>query len=101
MSGLKVDPLRELLALQKQIARRMEERLGAGANVPAIDSIPENRAGAWSPPMDLYETAEAFVLFAELPGFQDPEVAVAIEGRVLTIRGNRENPGENRAAKRI
>src|SRR4051812_48039989 len=82
--GLKLDPLRELLALQKQIARRMEERLGAGSRVPEIDSVPETRAGAWSPVIDLYELGDSFVLYAELPGIEESDVTLTIEGRVLT-----------------
>lgn len=83
MAGLKADPLRELLALQQQIAQKME-RLGAVSNVPGDSS------GSWSPAVDLYETPLAFVLKAELPGFRNQDVTLTVEGRVLTLRGVRQ-----------
>ena len=45
------DPLRDLLALQEQMGRF---------------SGPD--AAGWTPPVDLYETGDGFVLTAELPG---------------------------------
>jgi HSP20 family protein len=83
---LKVDPLRELLALQQQIARRMEERLGHGRP----SAVAEADRGSWSPPIDLYETEEAFVFKADLPGFAAREVTFTLEGRLLTVRGLRK-----------
>ena len=66
------DPLRDLLALQEQISQLV------GVDSPG-----------WSPPVDLYETADAFILSAEVPGLSRDQVEIhAEEGRVV-IRGER------------
>ena len=66
------DPLRDLLALHEQLG-------------PLVG----NDAPGWTPPVDLYETADAFILTAELPGLERDEIEIhAEEGRVV-IRGAR------------
>ena len=44
----------------------------------------------WMPPVDLYETPEAFVLTAELAGLTTDEMQVEVHGRTLTLRGERK-----------
>jgi HSP20 family protein len=43
----------------------------------------------WVPPMDVVETAEHFVLRADLPGLGQEDVRLEVEDRVLTIAGER------------
>jgi HSP20 family protein len=43
----------------------------------------------WLPPMDLVETADHYVLRADLPGLSDGDVNVQLEDSVLTISGER------------
>jgi HSP20 family protein len=44
----------------------------------------------WLPPMDLVETADQYVLRADLPGLSDGDVNVQLEDSVLTISGERK-----------
>jgi HSP20 family molecular chaperone IbpA len=46
----------------------------------------------WSPPTDVYETNREFVVVAALPGVEPADVEIILEGRVLTIRGERRLP---------
>ena len=46
-------------------------------------------AGGWSPPVDIYETAEAVVLVAEVAGVIRQEVKVLVDGQVVRIYGHR------------
>jgi HSP20 family protein len=46
--------------------------------------------GIWAPPVDIYETDEAFVLEAELPGFTKEEVNIELHDNRLTLRGERK-----------
>ena len=48
------------------------------------------------PPTDIYETKDAIVVLAELPGVKSDGVDITLEDRVLTIRGRtaeEDHPG--------
>lgn len=66
------DPLRDLLALHEQIGQLV------GTDAPG-----------WTPPVDLYETASAFVLVAELSGLTRDQIDIHAEEHRITIRGAR------------
>ncbi|MFH1732484.1 MAG: Hsp20/alpha crystallin family protein [Planctomycetota bacterium] len=53
-----------------------------------FSSIPHN---LWSPPTDVYETTDKYVVRIEIPGIQDADSDVEIEltHNVLTVRGHR------------
>jgi HSP20 family protein len=44
---------------------------------------------AWNPQLDLYETEDAFILEADLPGVREPDVSVTIENGELVLQGRR------------
>ena len=67
------DPLRDLLALQE----RFERLADAGAS-------------GWTPPVDLYETADRFVLTAELPGLTREDIDIQVHDGTLTLQGRRK-----------
>ena len=50
--------------------------------------------GIWAPPVDIYETDEAFVLKTELPGFTKDDVDIKIQGDQLILRGERKRETE-------
>ncbi len=60
-----------------------------------IDSLwaggvaPERPSGAY-PPINLFETADGYVLAAELPGMKLEEIEITIEGSRLRLRGERK-----------
>jgi HSP20 family protein len=66
------DPLRDLLALHEQLGHLV------GTDAPG-----------WTPPVDLYETAEEYVLTAELPGLAREQIEIHGEERRIVIRGAR------------
>ena len=47
----------------------------------------------WTPPADVSETEDSFVVVAELPGVRRADVDVAATADTLTIRGHRPDPG--------
>ena len=54
-------------------------------------------SSVWSPPTDVYETENRFVLRVEVAGLKDDDIEVAIENNVLMISGNRSDLNERRA----
>jgi HSP20 family protein len=73
------DPLRDLLALHEQLGQLV------GTDAPG-----------WTPPVDLYETANEFVLSAELPGLTRDDIDIHAEDSRITIRGARvSTPGRD------
>ena len=66
------DPLPDLLALN--------ERIGQLAGVDAT---------GWTPPVDLYETVDEYVLTAEVPGLSRHAIEIEAEESRITIRGER------------
>ena len=51
----------------------------------------------WSPPTDVYETEEHFVIKLEIAGMRDEDFEVAFENHTLMISGNRPDLNERRA----
>ena len=66
------DPLHDLLALRERLNR------------PGTEDSP-----GWTPAVDLYETADRFVLSIELPGLTRDQIKIDIEHETLTVRGER------------
>lgn len=73
-----VNPWRDLRAWQERL-----ERLSA------------HHPDSWSPPIDVYETADRYVVAAEVPGLARDQIELAMADSRLTIRGTRvERRGE-------
>ena len=68
----KWDPLHDLIALHERL-----NRLGS-ADAPG-----------WSPAVDVYETADRFVVSAELPGLSRDDISIDVQQNTLTLRGVR------------
>jgi HSP20 family protein len=63
------DPMRDLRAWQERLA--------------------SPRADAWAPPIDVYETADRYVVAAEVPGMTREQIELALEDSRLIISGHR------------
>lgn len=48
------------------------------------------QSAAWSPVVDIEESAEAYTIRAELPGLSKEKVKVTVENGVLTLSGERD-----------
>jgi HSP20 family protein len=66
------DPIRDLRVWQDRL-----ERLSA------------HHPESWTPPIDVYETEDRYVLAAELPGLAREHIELAVEDSRLIIRGQR------------
>lgn len=86
------DPVRDLMALKERMNRLLETVLVRGDF--SQDGFP-----GWSPAMDLREDKEGFLLAAELPGVRREDIAVRVEGGILTVEGRRVREDDLRAAE--
>ena len=55
------------------------------------------RSNIWSPPADVYETDQSFVIKVEIAGMRDEDFEVAVENNILMISGYRPDQTERRA----
>jgi len=54
-------------------------------------------SSVWSPPTDLYETEELYIVRMEIAGMREADFTVSIEGGFLVISGSRPDVQERRA----
>src|SRR2546428_10642485 len=82
--------LTDLAPLEQQLTQMVKGASGFSV---------EQAAGAWSPPVDIYETPAGFVLTAEVPGMSLAELDVKGVDDTLILRGarrwERDVQGEN------
>jgi HSP20 family protein len=60
---------------------------------------PRTREADFAPAVDVHEDAESLVLRAELPGVKREDIEVAIDGNVLTLKGERKLEKEESGRK--
>jgi len=77
------DPIRELYSLQNRMNRLFEEQYGGGKE----DSL---AAGAFVPPVDVYEDEHSVQLKLEVPGIDEKDLDVKVENNTLTVSGERK-----------
>ena len=76
-------PSRDLTTLQDEANRFIDSFF--------ISRAPRSSASPFTPPVDIEETPEEFVLRADLPGVPQQDVKVSLLGDTLTIRGERKD----------
>ncbi len=89
MTIVKWDPFRNVAALQDRINRIFDESFSRTADLDDDISM-----SAWKPLVDIYETDEAIILKAELPGIKKDDVSVEVKDNVLTLKGVRTEEKE-------
>lgn len=75
MAFARWDPIRDLLAIHQRL-----DRFAPGQ-------------GGWMPPVDLFETADAYVVTAELPGLEREDLQIDFRDGRLTLSGLRREVG--------
>jgi HSP20 family protein len=61
-------------------------------------SVPARAVYSAYPAVNLYETDEAYVLTAELPGLAPEDLAISLEGSTVTLSGERKGAVEEGAS---
>jgi HSP20 family protein len=73
-------PMRDVVEAQKQFSHFFNERLHQ-------DRRPQM---AWTPPVDICETADGYEFTVEVPGMSAEAVEVEVKDNALTIKGERK-----------
>ena len=55
------------------------------------------RSSIWSPPTDVYETGENYVVKVEIAGMRDEDFEITFEHNILLVKGYRSDLSERRA----
>ncbi len=78
------DPFALMNQLQKEVNRLFDSRIddGRGEHGAAVTSD-------WVPLVDVQEEAERYVIYADIPGVELPDIDITMENAVLIIRGKR------------
>ncbi len=86
------DPFFDIVSLHQELFGD-EPKLGMGNS---------NQTG-WTPSVDIYESDQAYVLKAEIPGVAPDKVKVEFRNRRLVIAGERQGPrgGQERRYHRV
>jgi HSP20 family protein len=92
MARIRWEPVRELNSLQTEMNRLFNTFFDSPA-APAGGAPTAQRR--WIPAMDLLETADEFVLHADLPGLGEGDVSIELDDSVLTISGERPSAHES------
>ena len=93
MSSTQRDPLYEMEELLERYGR-------ARPTAAAAPARSEHLANAdWRPVVDISETAEEYLIEAELPGVKREDVHVGVDDGVLTVQGQREPPADQAARR--
>jgi HSP20 family protein len=77
------DPLRDLFLLQERMDELFEESLSKGR---------QSRANAWMPLADAWELDDEFVVTLEVPGVDEADLRIDLDGEDLVVRGERRSP---------
>jgi HSP20 family protein len=84
MAVIRWDPFRDLVTLRERMNRLFEEAFTARGEEKELIS------GNWSPSVDIYESENALVLSAEIPGLDEKDVEIKVENNTLSISGERK-----------
>jgi len=87
MSVTRWDPFRELLTLQERLDKMYRDIERTRREEDFVSS-------AWTPPVDIFEMGEKFILKLEIPEVDKESIDIKINENELTIKGERKlEPG--------
>src|SRR5262245_16422086 len=80
-------PMGNLQSFQREMNRMFDQFFRSG-------NSEEAKVSTWRPSVDIYETDDALVIKAELPGVSKDDVSVEVHQNTLTLRGQRKHEAE-------
>ena len=95
MTLMNWDPWRDIADMRTTFNRLF------GEVVPGTAVAGQAMPGAWMMPVDVAETADEFVVKAELPGMKPEEIEITVADNRVTLRGQRAEAREDKGANYI
>ena len=89
MQLVRFNPTRDLFHFGRRMDSVFDDFFGDFLNKTRSDT----RQG-WSPKVDVFEEEDHIVMTAELPGVEKDNIAIDVNGRVLTLKGERTYENE-------
>lgn len=86
MANARWEPFRDLAGLQDRVNRMFEDVITRPCRGVEQE---EMTTGQWSPPVDIFETAESMVIRVEVPGIEQEALDVEIKDNSLVVQGDR------------
>jgi HSP20 family protein len=87
-------PFRELTSVQERV-NQLFNNMFSDAGITGSEQ--RNGSPVFAPVADVYEDKDKFIIALEIPGVNENDLNVTLEGNVLTIRGERQFSKENKA----
>lgn len=87
MAIVRWDPFEAFLGAQQDLSRMFRGSWPKNPN--DVSGLAEG--GKWAPAVDIYETGEALVVEAELPGMDPHEIEITVDEGILTVKGERKH----------
>ena len=84
MAIVRWEPYRDLVTAQRDFDRLFRDAFSSQRGETELSTR------SWAPPVDIYETEDAIVLKAELPGVDPKYVEVRVEDNTLFLKGERK-----------
>jgi HSP20 family protein len=86
MATTRWEPFRDLATLQDRVSRIFEDVITRPRRGAEQEDL---TAGQWSPPVDIFETAESIVIRVEVPGIEQQALNVEFKDNSLIVQGDR------------
>ncbi|HEX2056118.1 MAG TPA: Hsp20/alpha crystallin family protein [Nitrospiraceae bacterium] len=87
MNQVRFDPLRELAEMTERLNRMIGRAAATGQDGNDVMTRTD-----WTPPVDIIEGEDQFLIKAELPEVKKNDVKVTVANGVLTLQGERKEP---------
>lgn len=89
MELMKWRPTKDLFSVPRRFGTLLDDLW-----FPALAGKDREALWEWNPAVDVFENDDAIVVKAELPGVAKEDITVDVQGRTLTIKGERKAENE-------
>jgi len=84
MAIIRWDPFRDWLTLRERMNRLFDEPFTGREEERGLT------VGTWAPSVDIRETDKELVMTAEIPGVNEDDIEINVEGNTVSLKGKRE-----------